>query len=281
VINASDNKKNIRTQAATPDGGPSGISTSRRMTVVDRSAHGIGISFRKPTPGPESELVRWFLDKPPVTVPRACNMTVFIEPRLESGFPDMVFVQWREGRTKDWRPERLKLKSEDIRVLHSLWNAGPVSECALKNAFGRGVTAKLTRLTDADVVYYRSGTWKARPLKKIFAVERIIAVEAKTEDIQGGLQQALLNTWFASVSYLLTPHVPRAGKIADRATSFGVGLWSQKAGIVHRPISAPVPRSYASWLFNEWVWRACHFFEAKAQVQNNEHRYSLAGQAIS
>lgn len=240
--------------------------TPTKMTVVDGNATGIGISFRRPTPGPENDLVQWFLKSSPVAVPRGSNMTVFVEPRLESGFPDLVFVQWREQTTLNWRADRFSLKNEDVRVLHWLSIAGSASPCALEACFGRRVTARLERLAAADVAYSRAGAWHARPLQKIFAVQRIIAIEAKTEDIKGGLQQALLNTWFASVSYLLTPHVPRADKIAHQAAAFGVGLWSQEAGIVRRASTAPVPRSYASWLFNEWAWKACHFLRAKAQV---------------
>lgn len=275
-MNASDRRENRNAELHTPV-----WPGTAKMTVVDRNATGVGIAFRRPTLGPENDLVQSFLKSSPVAVPRGSNMTVFVEPRLESGFPDLVFVQWREGRTATWPAERFDLKSEDIRVLHSLFVAGPASPCALKNCFGRGVVPRLERLTAADVVYFRSGTWHARPLKKIFAVQRIIAIEAKTDDIQGGLQQALLNTWFASVSYLLTPHVPRTDRITSQATTFGVGLWSQKAGIVHRASSAPVPRSYASWLFNEWVWRACHFFRGRTQVLNDEHRHCVAGGTIS
>lgn len=250
------------------------------VNLLNTNAAGLGMSFRKPKTGPESELVQWFLNDSPVAVPRGCQTTIFQEPRLESGFPDLVIVQWRETRTLDWKPERLKLKAEDIRILHCLSNAGPLSECSLKALFGRDAKCRLERLLDADVIYSRSGMWKARPLKNIFAVHRIIAIEAKMEDIRGGFQQALLNTWFASLSYLLTPHVPRSEGVMVRAAALGVGLWSQKAGVVHAPDAAPVPRSYASWLFNEWVWRERFSSREKTQVQN-EHRYSVAGNAIS
>lgn len=277
MTRAAESKKGARVQAARRDSRPPETPPPRKVTVVDRNAWGIGMSFRKPTPGPEGDLVRWFMHDWKVEVLRGCDMTVFVEPRLESGFPDMVLVQWRKDWTRHWRPERRRLKNEDIRVLHSLWYAGPASERVLKNAFGSGVTAKLGRLRDANVVSRRSGSWRARPLRKIFAVRRIIAIEAKMGDIQRGLQQALLNTWFASASYLLMPHVPRADKIAGRATSLGVGLWSQKAGIVRQAAQARVPRSYASWLFNEWAWRASHL----SQAENNAHRYGMAGGALS
>lgn len=272
----SDNLEKSKEAGPKPEG-------PLRLNALERGGCGQdrGASFRKPQDGPENDLVRWFLAAFPVEVPRGCTMTVFKEPRLESGFPDLVLVQWREARTADWRPERLKLGAKDIRVLHALWCAGPATGHDLSASLAMETRPSLERLLDAGVACYSVGRWKTRPLKKIFAVRRIIAIEAKTEDIQGGLQQALLNTWFASASYLLTPHVPRPSGTADRATAFGVGLWSQKAGIVQRPNAAPVPRSYASWLFNEWVWRARLDCWPLSRVRNNDHRYSLAGRAVS
>jgi hypothetical protein len=87
-----------------------------------------------------------------------------------------------------------------------------------------------------------------------------------------------LNTWFASISYLLTPHVPRSEDFRTRASALGVGLWSRKRGIIHQPSAGTVPRSYASWLFNEWVWKA-EFFSRRKQVQS-EHRHQLALSAV-
>ena len=205
-------------------------------------------------------------------------MTIFQEPRLESGFPDLVIVFWRERRTWEWNPSRIKLTSEDIRLLHYLHHNGPAALPFLDRFFDRSVAPQLDRLEEAQVAFCRSGTWRVRPLNKIFAVQQIIAIEAKIDDLRGGLHQAVLNTWFASSSYLLTPHVPRSKELLDRASALGVGLWSRKRGITHQPNTGIVPRSYASWLFNEWAWKA-EFSSRQAQVQS-EHRHNLASSAV-
>jgi hypothetical protein len=101
-------------------------------------------------------------------------------------------------------------------------------------------------------------SWVARPLSHSFAVRRIIAVEAKVAEWAAALDQASLNTWFASESYVLVPHVPRGERLLAAAKSLGVGVWARnsKAKYAVSTSSANLPRSYASWLFNEWVWRA-------------------------
>jgi hypothetical protein len=96
-------------------------------------------------------------------------------------------------------------------------------------------------------------------LRDVFAVRRIVAIEAKVSDWQDGLQQAFQNSWFASESYLLMPHIPRSPLLLEESARFGVGLRTQGQPLDNGelcPRQVPVPRSYASWLFNEWVWRA-------------------------
>lgn len=248
------------------------------VTVLAAGALGIGTSFRRQRSGPERALIDWFLESIPVRIPSGCRMTIFQEPRLESGFPDLVIVLWRERRTWEWNPARVKLTSEDIRLLHYLDHNGPGALPVLERFFDKSVALQLDRLEEAQVAFCRSGTWRVRPLNKIFAVQQIIAIEAKIDDLRGGLHQAMLNTWFASVSYLLTPYAPRSEDVLDRASAFGVGLWSRKRGIIHQPSTGPVPRSYASWLFNEWVWKA-ELSSRQEQVQS-EYRHKLAIGAV-
>jgi hypothetical protein len=74
------------------------------------------------------------------------------------------------------------------------------------------------------------------------------------------------------------PHVPRSADFLNKASAMGVGLWSRKRGIIHQPSNGPVPRSYASWLFNEWAWKA-ELSSRQEQVQS-ECRHKLALSAV-
>src|SRR5271169_4258434 len=66
------------------------------LTIVDRDTapQGFGAAFRQIRQGPERKLVEAFLEELPFSTPRGCHATVFCEPRIESGFPDLVVVLW-------------------------------------------------------------------------------------------------------------------------------------------------------------------------------------------
>ncbi len=57
--------------------------------------------FRKRRPGPEPELVDWFLGNLPIDVPSGHRATVFLEPRFEKDAPlppNDVFLKRQENR---------------------------------------------------------------------------------------------------------------------------------------------------------------------------------------
>ena len=228
-------------------------------TVIEAGESGseLSVSFRNRRPGPEQELVDWFLEERRFVVPRGCRTTVFREPFLESGCPDLVLVFWRESRAQEWSPARAELKHFDIRVMHYLTHSGARTSSELTRAFGRPIGASLERLSEANMVRATRRRWVPRPLSKTFAATRIIAIEAKICDWRSALRQAHLNTWFAQESYILVPHVPRGELLLQEASCLGLGVFSKKDSNVceGRPDLTEPPRSYVSWLFNEWAWR--------------------------
>jgi hypothetical protein len=120
--------------------------------------------------------------------------------------------------------------------------------------FGSETDRSLERLARSDMALLRGNHWRARPLSKIFAIRRIIAIEAKVSEWRAALDQAFINTWFTPESYVLVPVIPRGASLLDTALKQGIGVLSkQRPHLEPRP--AMRPRSYASWLFNEWSWR--------------------------
>ena len=218
----------------------------------------LGGTRRPHRPGPESELVDWFLDRRPYRVPRGCRATIFREPRLMSGFPDIVLVFWRERAAEHWREDRVHLRDAELRLMHYLVQHGDSSTDELKKFFSCDVDERIERLVAAGLLRRICGTWKPRALSQCFAVREIIAIEAKMSDWATALQQAFLNTWFASQSYVLVPSVPRGERLLDQAASLNLGVWSRTDSRCIKPAStsSQLPISYSSWLFNEWVWRA-------------------------
>lgn len=231
------------------------------MQVIDASSSTVSpreLMFRRQTPGPEIDLVYNYIDTNLPTVPDGAWRSIFIEPRLESGFPDIVIVQWDIATTEQWKATRKDLRKLDIRILHYLYTQGSTDSDGLKQLFRLPIDESLARLHDANVISKVARTWRLKSIKKIFAVQKLIAIEAKITEWRRGLQQAIQNTWFASESYLLLPNLPRNTLLVANASTFGVGIITSKRSIDDSIVSAKrerIPVSYASWLFNEWAWR--------------------------
>lgn len=211
-------------------------------------------------PGPEADLVSEFVDRalPPPRENELCS--VFIEPYLEASRPDIVAVYWDSSLTHSWPRARLSLQKLDLRVADLLFQSGPLEEGKLQAVFPRQLRGSLDRLDAAGLVAHTAGLWSLKDIRTIFAVRRIIAFEAKISKLSTALNQAHLNTWFASESYVLTrAGQPRPSTIR-RAHVLGVGLLVQPQGTNPVQLVAAddcdIPRSYASWLFNESAWQA-------------------------
>lgn len=218
-----------------------------------------GLNLRETRKGPEYDLVREYVASYLPRPARGQSLTVFIEPEIDTGFPDIVAVYTQMATTRRWTAARACLTKVDIRLAHFLATMGASDFDRLKRFFPTNLKRCLERLLDAGVIRNTSGTWQLRALHNVFAVRRLVAIEAKVFDWQDGLKQAFQNIWFASESYLLLPRLPQAPLLIQEANRFGVGL-----RVLGQPLDsselcprqAQIPRSYASWLFNEWVWRA-------------------------
>jgi hypothetical protein len=230
--------------------------TPNTMTIVDSTTNPreSGILFRKGRSGPEQDLVDWFLDLHAVKPKKGERLTIFREPRLPSGFPDLVVVVWNESVAAEWAAERRSILPSDLRLMQHLATAGPVRILDLKLLFGPETERSLSRLERADMVVLQKGQWRARALSRTFAIRRIVAIEAKVAEWRAALDQAFINTWFTPESYVLVPAIPRGGSLLETALKHGIGVLSkEKPRLVER--RERQPRSYASWLFNEWIWR--------------------------
>lgn len=208
--------------------------------------------------GPEGGLIRWFLRACPIAVPRECSATVFLEPRLESGFPDLVIVIWEPSTADSWPASRELLTNRDLQLVQLLLELGTSTEAELASLLGRRIRSSMERLAESEVTARSRGVWRVRSLRSVFAVREIIALEAKVGELAAVVRQAQLNTWFASRSYVLVPGLRRRAQLVALAKDAGVGVWTGNDSPI-RLVKAPrmrLPRSFASWLFNEWTWRA-------------------------
>jgi hypothetical protein len=207
--------------------------------------------------GPEKDLVDWFLAEMPVAIPPSHRLSIFEEPRIESGFPDLVLVVWDEQLTRGWDSRRSALKTEDLKVLQLLYANPTLTAAHLSKILATSVDSGLRRLQEAGMLYRQRTWWRLRPINQIFAVKQIIAIEAKISDVAAGLDQAMLNTWFANESVLLVPQPIKHTVLKDRASQLQIRVFTPKCRAKIRPrLRRADPVSYVSWMFNEWVWRA-------------------------
>ncbi|MEP0873527.1 hypothetical protein NDA01_27590 [Trichocoleus desertorum AS-A10] len=222
------------------------------------SLESIGPSLRSLTKGPEHSLVVNYIDSK-ITPYSDEWQVIFLEPRVDACFPDIVIVYFDTNISENWSRDRAKLVKSDIRILHYIFTNEVVTLSQLNTFFPKGVSSSLKRLHEAKVIEWIAGDWRAKPLHEIFAIKKLVAIEAKISNWQQGLQQAFHNSWFASESYLLLQHMPRRTTLLQQAENMGVGVLMPHQCLDKPEISAQVermPKSYASWLFNEWAWRA-------------------------
>jgi hypothetical protein len=221
-----------------------------------------GPPVRKPKNGPEQDLVHLFVRNQFPAPPKGQSLTVFIEPKVGLTFPDIVAVYWNEKTTERWPLPRKNLSKQDILLLHYIYMSKGASIEDLEAVFPRTALSSIEQLSKSRLIYSKMHSWHTYALKHIFAVRRLITIEAKIDDWKGGLQQAFHNTWFSSESYLLMPNSTLNKNLISSASSLGIGLLAS-----HYPLTKPIliprydhlPKSYISWFFNEWAWR-CKFY---------------------
>jgi hypothetical protein len=209
--------------------------------------------------GPEADLVQRFVLTSLLELYQEGHRIVFIEPALETKRPDIVLVSWNPSIAARWPKERRLLKLMDLRLAQLLLLKGALPEEELQVHFPHTLKASLGRLDRAEIIDFAEGVWALRDLNDIFAVQQIVSVEAKISALSRALEQARFNTWFSSESYILTSVQSPRAQIVERAKSHGVGLWSFPEGTHLEPIVGarehPLPQSFASWVFNERVWK--------------------------
>jgi hypothetical protein len=232
---------------------------NEQHVILDSNAQhdGLSIPFRQSRSGAEEDLVCLFLKKFRVKVRSGFEVTFFKEPQLDSGFPDIVGVIWHKKTAEKWNTTRMLLQRNDIRIMHYISQCGTSDIKTLESLFGKKLKDSVAKLEAAEMIRQRGNKIKARSLSKLYATRHIFAIEAKISSWRTALDQAFLNRWFATSSYVLLPHIP-SNNVFSEAEARGVGIWSSDQTFLDGSSITfnSLPESYASWLFNEWAWKA-------------------------
>jgi hypothetical protein len=224
----------------------------------------IGLYTRPATRGDEFALVEQFIEyycRKFTRDNKKTQLAVFVEPRIESGFPDVVFASYLPSITDNWSDKREELDVYDLKLLSYLCYAENITGVKLISKLGfpeKQTLKSLEKLMDAKFVTYRDRSWRVRELREVFSLTKLIAVEAKMNDINKVVEQTHLNTWFASHSYALTNTTHPQGETLKTFSRFGLGLYC-KGKQFQRVVEAreyDLPSGYLSFQFNEWIGKA-------------------------
>lgn len=226
----------------------------------------IGYHARKVTLGPESDLVKAFLESGLEGKGYSFaseRMAIFIEPKIDSGFPDIVLAEYKPGFFDKWRDARNEIKSDQLKMLSFLHSVGGANIRKIRESMRISAAIaenSIELLADADLIDRDkvSRCWMARPLTETFGISRLVAVEAKVCNNEDVLEQASRNRWFASESWALSPVSPRK-EFLCRVRKAGIGMVAATGRRSFRQYVKPhkfdLPSSYVSWQFNEWIGR--------------------------
>ena len=219
---------------------------------------------RRATIGPERYLVDSFLEKGIEGIGysfRAKHMAVFVEPRIDSGFPDIVIAVYRPEYFSHWTKAREELSCTELKLLSYLYSVKGANSDQIRELLSlqpSSILHSTELLSDAGLIVRDTERriWSPRPIKETFGLEHLVAIEAKVCNSQNVLDQAALNCRFASESYALTSVNPSNG-FSHRAKLAGIGVVSASKRQTFRrfvkPRSFPLPSCYVSWQFNEWI----------------------------
>jgi hypothetical protein len=241
-----------------------GIGTMSQVMLFNSSKPDIGLYTRPATRGVEYALVEQFIEYYCHKFSRdnkKIQLAVFVEPRIESGFPDVVFASYLPSITDNWSDRREALDIYDLKLLSYLCGATEILGVKLISKLGlpeKQTLTSLEKLMDAKLVTYRDRSWRVRELRDVFSLTKLIAVEAKINDINKVFEQTHLNTWFASHSYALTNTTRPQGETVRTFSRYGLGLYCRGKQF-KRVVEAKeydLPSSYLSFQFNEWIGKA-------------------------
>ncbi|MBC2191260.1 hypothetical protein HCB44_03060 [Listeria sp. FSL L7-0229] len=223
----------------------------------------IGLKTRTNTYGKEYDLVWEFIsyyEKKFYRYNKNNKLAVFVEPQIESTFPDIVLASYNEALYDKWSTTRNLLTAQELKILSILINK---RNCDGEYFIRLGYDAKqvlksLEHLLDCGLIKRTSRAWQVEPTSSFFGIKQLTAIEAKFSDVRSLYEQTLLNTWFASESYALLPVKQPQNSTRELFHKNGLGLYT-KPDSFKKVLNAQkkgLPTSYISLQFNEWIGKS-------------------------
>lgn len=248
------------------------LNVAKNVTLFNCSIPEIGYIARTSTQGQELEMVNKYVS---FLINKYKNLknkkaAIFIEPQLDTGYPDIVIVEYYSMPPLIWDPKRSNLTVNDMKILHYIQTGCGNNIENISDKLGYPVWAvekSVMRLGKLGLIHVSKSHNYVRNtrLSSYCRISKIIAIEAKVDKWKEAIRQANNNIWFATESYVLMNKETCSSQIVDSCKSKGVGVIIVNGSIKKALHSAKrtFPVSYASLQFNEWILHNKYLLEEK------------------
>lgn len=236
----------------------------KELKIFDNNDKSINYISRTATKGKEVEMVNRYVNS-------LCNrykhnkeksLSIFIEPKIESGYPDIVIVEYKKKKIDKFYKREEFLNNQDLKILFESMRMkrSTVEEIASLLGYSncKTVEKSIDKLLAYDLVRINdSGSIISSKDLKDSAISKIVAIEAKIDKWSEALVQANRNTWFATDSYIMLNKETCNENIIESCKKQGIGiiLVNGKISKILKSESKKFPISYGSLLFWEWIIR--------------------------
>lgn len=234
----------------------------QKISVLEQNDNMIGLKTRKQTKGEELDLVKRFIEyyaNKFEAKKTETKLAIFCEPYIESGFPDIVFAEYNEETYANWNDKREKLKTNDLKVLQHIINSKKITSKKIRTQLGltgdNDLLPILEKLYDADLIVRKNGFYEPKSLDLIYGIKKLEAFEAKINNITTVVEQANINNWFASKTFILSNVNHPTEKTMQKLEKTGVGMYALDQDFIKLKEAKvhSLPTCYISLLFNEWI----------------------------
>ncbi len=237
------------------------------IKVFSRSLPEIGYIARTTTKGDEFDMVNRYIEHilSKYKSLEKKKVAIFIEPQIDTGYPDIVLVEYFNCSKNLWNENRSKLSNVDLKILFEIQmrkNTSIDNLCELLGFSQAEIKKAIVRLYKCNLIHLSKTQGYVRniQLHSYCHISKIISIEAKIDKWSEAIRQAAKNIWFSTESYVLMNKGSCNKEIVQKCKEQGIGIILVN-GKVEKVLDSELrkfPVSFSSLQFNEWIQRELH-----------------------
>lgn len=244
------------------------MDAKSNIFYVHEGYRNLGIVTRKIKEGDESIMISNFLENFVNSYKSSndTNLMVFQETKINNSYPDLLLVSYNPDKFISWNKFRNKISKHDLKILYYLCcNSYATIDTICRDtffSFGE-IERSLKLLLDANIIDTDNKNIWSLNKKYFFGVKNIECIEAKISNINKVIDQAFLNTTFASESYILVRRKLSINDyVLEKAKHFGLGIYLYNGLLFRKCLRSKIkqfPSNYNSLIVNEFVGRILNY----------------------